>query len=203
MSGMICRPGASKRSARHLTSSPRHRHSTASTPNNLDQSMSSKETPPSPPLPTYLQPPTKTTCPSCSAELYYYPPTRINNVKAPVKLSCAACKHNFPPSPAPSPPTEAFSNLSIKTHYEVLGIDRTATPDGISRAYRKKSLKCHPDRTSGREKEWEQLTKAYEILGDKRKRHWYDMELEKGITDPDPEGDTASQGISPWTVFNL
>ena len=170
--------------------------------NKLDQGMSSKDTSPSPPLPTYLQPPTKTTCPSCSVELYYYPPTRINNVKAPggFNLSCASCKHNFPPSSAPAPPTEAFSNLSIKTHYEVLGIERTATPDEVSRAYRKKSLKCHPDRTTGREKEWEQLTKAYETLGDKRKRHWYDMELDKGISDPGPAGGPTSQGISWWFV---
>ena len=155
--------------------------------------MSSKEPLSSPPLPTYLQPATKTACPSCKADLFYFPPTKINNVKSPTTLSCAACKHNFPPSPAP--PTEAFANLSITTHYNVLGVERSATPDEISRAYRKKSLKCHPDRTTGREKEWEQLTKAYEILGDKRKRHWYDMELDKGITDPDPADDPTSQGM--------
>jgi hypothetical protein len=154
--------------------------------------MSSKETSSSPPLETHLQPANNIKCPSCNVDLYYYPPTKINNVKSPVPLSCASCRHVFPPLSAP--PTEAFSKLSITTHYEVLGVERTATPDEISRAYRKKSLKCHPDRTTGREREWEQLTKAYEILGDKRKRHWYDMELDKGVEDPDPADDPTSQG---------
>src|ERR1700738_68376 len=117
------------------------------------------KTGPSPsPLPTYLSLPTKTACPACSKDLYYYPPTKINNVKSPLTLSCASCSNTFPPS---SPPTEAMSNLTLtETHYEVLGVERTATPDEISRAYRKKSLKCHPDRTSGREAEWDKLTKA-------------------------------------------
>jgi curved DNA-binding protein CbpA len=91
-----------------------------------------------------------------------------------------------------------MSKLSlVETHYDILGVKRTATPDEIARAYRKKSLKCHPDRTQGREKEWDQLTKAYDILGDKRKRHWYDIELEKGVVDQDITEDPASQGTPP------
>ena len=153
---------------------------------------------PSPPSPllTYLSLPTKIKCPnsSCGKDLYYYPPTKVNNVKTSTTLSCASCKYVFPP-PA-EPPTEALSKLSITlTHYEILGVERTASLDEISRAYRKKSLQCHPDRTRGREQEWDQLTKAYEVLGDKRKRHWYDVELEKGVANPDTTEDPASQGF--------
>jgi curved DNA-binding protein CbpA len=91
-----------------------------------------------------------------------------------------------------------MAKLSItETHYDILGVPKTATPDEISRAYRKKSLKCHPDRTTGREKEWEQLTKAYDILGDKRKRHWYDVELEKGVVDPNLAEDPLAQSTPP------
>jgi curved DNA-binding protein CbpA len=36
--------------------------------------------------------------------------------------------------------------LSIKDYYEVLGISKNATEDEIKKAYRKKSLKCHPDK---------------------------------------------------------
>jgi len=155
-----------------------------------------QDTPPSP-LPTYLSPPTKITCPSskCGKDLYYHPLTKINDVKTTVTLSCASCNHIFPPPT--DPPTAELSNLSItQTHYETLGVEKTATIDEISRAYRKKSLQCHPDRIRGREKEWEQLTKAYEILGDKRKRHWYDVELEKGIETTDSAEDPSVQGTS-------
>jgi hypothetical protein len=153
------------------------------------------------PIPTYLSPPTKVKCPNskCSRDLYYYPPTRINDVKTPVILSCASCNHTFPPPT--DLPTEALSKLSItQTHYETLGVEKNATIDEISRAYRKKSLQCHPDRTRGREKEWEQLTKAYEILGDKRKRHWYDVELEKGIQTTDAAEDSSAQSIASTQI---
>ena len=83
-----------------------------------------------------------------------------------------------------------MSKLSISvTHYDILGVDNSASAEEIARAYRKKSLQCHPDRTKGREKEWEDLARAYEILGDKRKRHWYDMELEKGSATLDSSED--------------
>jgi hypothetical protein len=160
----------------------------------------SKSPSPPSPLPTYLSLPTKIKCPksSCGKDLYYYPPTKVNNVKTSMTLSCASCKYVFqPPPPSAEPPTETLSKLSIAlTHYEILGVEKTASPDEISRAYRKKSLQCHPDRTRGREKEWDQLTKAYDILGDKRKRHWYDVELEKGVPNPDATEDPASQGLS-------
>src|SRR5437667_1597365 len=152
------------------------------------------------PLPTYLVPPTELKCPNskCGKNLYYYPPTTINDVKSTIVLSCASCNHIFPPSSSsstPDPSTEAVSKPSIsQTHYETLGVEYSATVDEISRAYRKKSLQCHPDRTQGREKEWERLTKAYEILGDKRKRHWYDVELENGTQKQDAEQDPAAHG---------
>jgi hypothetical protein len=167
--------------------------------------VSKSASPPSP-LATYLSLPTKIKCPksSCGKDLYYYPPTKVNNVKTSITLSCASCKYVFlPPPPHAEPPTENLSKLSIAlTHYEILGVEKTASPDEISRAYRKKSLQCHPDRTRGREKEWDQLTKAYDILGDKRKRHWYDVELEKGVPNPDVIEDPASQGLSRQTLLN-
>lgn len=146
-----------------------------------------------PPIQTYLSLPEKTACPNskCKRDLYYHPPTQVNDVKAPILLSCASCKHTFPfpPTADSQLPTERGS--VTETHYEVLGVGKAATTDEISRAYRKKSLQCHPDRTTGREAEWERLTKAYEVLGDKRKRYWYDIELEKGTGETGTEDPTA------------
>lgn len=55
--------------------------------------------------------------------------------------------------------------------YEVLGVDKEATDDQIKKAYRKLSLKWHPDKASGAAKEeaqkkFSEVSEAYSILMD-------------------------------------
>jgi molecular chaperone DnaJ len=64
-----------------------------------------------------------------------------------------------------------------RDYYEILGVPRTATPDEIKKAYRKKALAFHPDRNPGdaeAEASFKEAAEAYEVLSDADKRARYD-----------------------------
>lgn len=51
----------------------------------------------------------------------------------------------------------------MKPH-EILGVSETATREEIRKAYKRLSMQYHPDRESGDEDRFVQITKAYAIL---------------------------------------
>ena len=62
-------------------------------------------------------------------------------------------------------------------YYEVLGVSKNADVSEIKKKYRKLAIKYHPDRNSGdgnATKKFREVTEAYEILGDEKKREEYD-----------------------------
>jgi len=61
----------------------------------------------------------------------------------------------------------------MSNYYEILGVDKTASPDEIKKAYRKKALEYHPDR-GGDEVKFKEAAEAYETLSDNQKRNEYD-----------------------------
>ena len=66
----------------------------------------------------------------------------------------------------------------FKDYYAVLGVDKTATPAEIKRAYRKLARKYHPDLNpgdKGSEDKFKELNEANEILSDTEKRQKYDQ----------------------------
>lgn len=69
--------------------------------------------------------------------------------------------------------------------YETLGIDRTASPDEIKRAYRGKAAQTHPDR-GGDADQFAEVNRAYLVLYDPAKRAKYDA-LGDADTTPDDE----------------
>ena len=66
----------------------------------------------------------------------------------------------------------ARENTNNNELYEILGLDKTATPDDIKKGFRKKAMKEHPDRGGDAEK-FKQINEAYEILKDDNKRELY------------------------------
>ena len=69
--------------------------------------------------------------------------------------------------------------------YDTLGLTRTATLDEIRKSYRKLAMKFHPDRNPTNKEEAEakfkEVTKAYEVLSDEKKRQIYDEYGEEGL----------------------
>jgi len=78
--------------------------------------------------------------------------------------------------------------MAKQDFYEVLGVKKSASADDLKKAYRKLAMQYHPDRNSGdkgAEQRFKDISEAYEVLSDDKKRQRYDSgaDLEEG-----PEG---------------
>jgi curved DNA-binding protein CbpA len=70
----------------------------------------------------------------------------------------------------------------LKNYYDILGIPQNATKEQIKSAYRKLSIKFHPDKNNGEqffESMFKNINEAHEILSDDWKRTNYDFQLKK------------------------
>jgi len=75
--------------------------------------------------------------------------------------------------------------LNEADYYKVLGIasrkDAQSNPALIKKAYRRRALLTHPDKTGGDRRAFDKVAKAYEVLSDDTKKQLYDRFGEKGV----------------------
>lgn len=71
-----------------------------------------------------------------------------------------------------------------KDYYHILGVEKSATPAKIKSAYRKLAKQYHPDtnkNNSNAEEKFKEISVAYEVLSDEKKRRLYDLYGEEGL----------------------
>lgn len=88
----------------------------------------------------------------------------------------------------------------MKDYYEILGVNKNSSLSEIKKAYRKLARKYHPDLNPGdknAEKKFKEMTEAYEVLKDPKKRKQYDTFGNLGGNFRD------SRGFSNFEGFNF
>ena len=71
----------------------------------------------------------------------------------------------------------AARDLYEKDFYKVLGVSKTASADEIKKKYRQLARDLHPDQNKGdskKEEQFKEVSEAYDILSDAKKRAEYD-----------------------------
>jgi len=86
--------------------------------------------------------------------------------------------------------------MERRTHYIVLGISRAESPSGIRAAYRDLAKRLHPD-VAGREstRAFQELTEAYDVLSDPKRRSAYDEILK--ISEGGPKAPARPRRAEP------
>ena len=59
-------------------------------------------------------------------------------------------------------------------YYKVLEVDKNASEEEIKKSFRTLAHKYHPDKKTGDEKKFKQISEAYSVLSNKEKRNKYD-----------------------------
>lgn len=72
-------------------------------------------------------------------------------------------------------------------YYNILGVDKNASDSELKKAYRKLAMRYHPDKNNSKEAEakFKEITEAYGVLSDPKKRKMYDQFGKDGLQGSD------------------
>lgn len=92
----------------------------------------------------------------------------------------------------------------MQNHYTVLGINSSASPDEIRRAYRILARRYHPDLNPGQanSERFRKIAEAYEILSDSKKKSAYDANFESKQREDVARGFAAYERAQATRVRN-
>lgn len=62
----------------------------------------------------------------------------------------------------------------MKDYYQILGLQKGASREEVKKAFRKMASQYHPDKKTGDEEKYKEVTEAYAVLGDEKKKAEYD-----------------------------
>eukprot|EP00123_Amoebidium_parasiticum_P018575 comp24247_c0_seq1/m.44862 comp24247_c0_seq1/g.44862 ORF comp24247_c0_seq1/g.44862 comp24247_c0_seq1/m.44862 type:complete len:371 (-) comp24247_c0_seq1:282-1394(-) len=88
-----------------------------------------------------------------------------------------------------------------KDYYSILGVPKGCSDeDALKKAYRKLAMKWHPDKNANNKEaatqKFQEISEAYDVLSDPKKRQIYDMYGEEGLKGGIPDPSHSSAGPS-------
>ncbi|KAI3470040.1 hypothetical protein Pfo_026703 [Paulownia fortunei] len=86
-----------------------------------------------------------------------------------------------------------------KDYYEILGLEKSCSAEDVRKAYRKISLKVHPDKNQapGAEEAFKMVSKAFQCLSDEESRKKYDL-----VGSEEPVYERRGGGVNGMRGFN-
>lgn len=138
------------------------------------------------------------------------PPPRSTSTNTPSNSNGTSSGSQRSFTPEQEAGAKKIIQLSKKSHYEALGVSKTANDAEIKKAYRKLALKFHPDKNNAPSAEgaFKVISGAFDCLSDASKREMYDSYGHEngpqgGMGGGRGGGMHGMHEVSPEELFNM